>query len=371
MDARRQRARREWGVAALLLLATFASTWLAYGFFWSDGAPWASARAAGEAAQYAVGIVAILVAHEAGHYVVGRRHAVEQSPPWFLPVPLAFGTMGAIIRMRRAPGSRTALAEMAAGGPLAGFVVAVAVLGIGLGQTVAVPAPEWVTEWPPPPPPPAPDWLVAVDAALGAAFGAVERAAAQPGWGWLGALVPALPAEPTQTLLILANPPLMDWLGVLLLGAAPGRYDTLGPLALAGWAGCFLTAMNLLPIGQLDGGHIVNALWPAQARRVSVAAAALVLVLGALYWPGWAVWVFVMWAVGAWRSVPLPAEPPPGRRAWGAALACAAAFGACFMPSPIEQESRALREMVIRRPDGSAVTPGEVEAWLQAAQGQP
>lgn len=371
MDARRRQARREWSVAALLLLATFASTWLTYGFFWSDGAPWASARAAGEAAQYATGILAILGAHEAGHYLVGRRHAVEQSPPWFLPVPLAFGTMGAIIRMRRPPGSRTALAEMAAGGPLAGFAVSVVVLALGLGQTVAVEAPAWTTEWPPPPPPPTPEWVMAVDAVLGAAIGAVERAAAAPGWGWLGVLVPELPAEPAQTLLILANPPLMDGLGVLILGAAPGRYDTLGPLALAGWAGCFLTAMNLLPIGQLDGGHIANALWPAQARRISVVTAAVVLVLGALYWPGWAVWIFVMWAVGAWRSVRLPAEPPPRGRAWAAALGCAVAFGACFMPAPIEQESLPLRQMQIRRPDGTAVTPDEVEAWLQAARGQP
>ncbi len=356
-----------------LFCATLVSSWLVYGWFWGGGSVLDDPEVAVDGALYAGGLMAILLAHESGHYVVARRHGMDQSLPYFIPFPLAFGTLGAIIRLRVLPRSRTALLEMGAAGPIAGFVVAVFVMALGMPGTIEHAAPELVTPWPPPVVTEVPDGigyaiLVAIDGALIAAIDALRGLAAVPGLGWLGdAIDAAFPAvEPgSQVLMILANPPLMDLLGELILGAAPGRYASIHPLALAGWAGCFLTGMNLLPIGQLDGGHITNALWPGAARTVS-RLGLLVVLVGGIGWMGWAIWGLLLWKMGAWRSLPVPDDPPPSRRARaiaGVALGC---FLLCFMPVPLEQDTVHLRDLDLRTPDGRVVTDQEVEDWLES-----
>ena len=362
---------REWATSVGLFFATLVSAWFVYGWFWGGGSVLNDPALAWDGALYAGGLMAILLAHESGHYVVARRHGMDQTLPYFIPFPLAFGTLGAIIRLRALPRSRTALLEMGAAGPLAGFVVAVLVMALGMPGTVEQATPELVTPWPPPISEPDSglfiDLLLALDGALGALIDAVRGLSALPGLGWIASAMDGAfpPAEPgMQVLMILANPPLMDLLGEVILGQPPGRYASIHPLALAGWAGCFLTAMNLLPIGQLDGGHITNALAPKLARRLSRAGLWVAVGAGVL-WLGWTIWGLLLWKMGAWRSLPVPESEPPSRRARVIALAALACFGLCFMPVPFEQDTLRLTDLRLLTPDGREVSKAEVEGWIQ------
>jgi membrane-associated protease RseP (regulator of RpoE activity) len=292
--------------------------------------------------KFAGGLMAILLAHEMAHFVVARAHGFRLSLPYFIPFPAAFGTFGAIIRLKSLPRSRNALLEMGAAGPLAGFLLAVLAIGFGLPGTVELAAPEVVMSWPPQlPDPTEPGRLARVLAAV--------LPVADPG---------------TVPLMILANPPIMDWMGTWILGAPPGRYASLDPLAMAGWVGCLLTAINLVPIGQLDGGHVTGALWPAWALRLSRGFLLLAL-LGGILWTGWAFWAVLLVLMGAHQSLPVPAHPPLSRRARWVAVATALSFLCCFMPTPIEVEEFPVQALHIVTPEGKPVPAAEVEAWVQ------
>jgi len=329
---------------------TCVSVHWTYGTTWAGGeglAPFTDPALAARAAQFAAGLMSILLAHELGHWIMARRHGVHQGLPLFLPFPLAFGTLGAIIRLRSLPPHRSALIEIGAAGPLAGFVVAVGVMALGLPGTVDAGAPVVELPWPLPPVPPA----------------------APSDWDWLAELLGASSVQEGLSMMIMANPPLMDLLGIALLGAPPGRYAELGPLALAGWAGCFLTAMNLLPVGQLDGGHVTNGLAPRWARGLSRAAVALVVVLGLFGWTGWVVWSALLLVMGATSSLPVRDTPKPTRRAAVVAGLAALTFALCWMAEPIEMETVPWFNVRVRTPTGEDVDPAEVQAW--AAGGGP
>jgi membrane-associated protease RseP (regulator of RpoE activity) len=152
--------------------------------------------------------------------------------------------------------------------------------------------------------------------------------------GWVS---PPLP-EGHLPVIIFHNPPIMDWLGSLLNGSPPGRFDVLSPLALAGWVGCFLTALNLLPVGQLDGGHVFNALAPRHARRVS-RGFLLLLLFGGVLWGGWVFWAVLLWMMGAWEGLDVPHSPHLTRRARMVGAATFLLFLITFMPRPLEMDS--------------------------------
>ncbi len=165
---------------------------------------------------FAVPLMSILLCHELGHYFAARYHRVPASLPFFIPVPLIspFGTMGAVIGMRGRIRSRDALLDIGASGPLAGLVVALPVLIYGLA-TSKIEAPS--------------------------------EHAVQEG----------------QSLLYLL-------LKRVVLGPIPVDHDVmLNPMAFAGWSGLFVTALNLLPVGQLDGGHVAYALLGPRQNRVA------------------------------------------------------------------------------------------------------
>lgn len=338
----------------MLFALTFLSVFASHGWYWGGGDPFGDPDAAWDAFQFAVGLLGILGAHEAGHYVVARRHGMDQTLPFFLPFPMAFGTLGAIIRLRTPPRDRSALLEMGAAGPLAGFAVALVVLALGLPGTEAHAVPELVMAWPPPAPEAPGPVLMAVVGVLEVIFSVVPEA-------WLPE------TEPGLTLTIMANPPIMDVVGQVVLGRFPGRYDELTPLGLAGWAGCFLTAMNLLPIGQLDGGHVLRAVAPGLAERIAKPLLLAVGIFGVFTWPGWTVWAILLWFMGAWRGLPARALDAPSTRARVVAGATAVTFLACFMPRPIEQETVPYGDLVVRTPDGERVEAEELEAVLSGA----
>lgn len=175
-------------------------------FWWAMGKGWI----------FAVPLLAILLCHEFGHYLMARKHRVPASLPMFIPFPNLFGTMGAVISMRGRIRTRDALVDIGAGGPLAGLAVAVPVITLGL------------------------------------ALSNIEPMA-----GRTGILVEG------DSLLYLA-------LKRIVCGPIPAGHDVwLHPVAFAGWAGFFVTMLNLLPIGQLDGGHVAYALFGERQDRWS------------------------------------------------------------------------------------------------------
>ncbi|MEQ1505057.1 MAG: site-2 protease family protein, partial [Myxococcota bacterium] len=201
-----------------------------------------------DAVVFCVALLAILGAHELGHHVVGRRHGLRLSLPVFLPAPFFVGTLGALIQVRDRPRSRTALLEMGAAGPLAGFAV------------------------------------ITVLVALHLAFGA-----------------PDATGEP------LARPLVWQAIGWATTGGAP-PLSTADPVGYAAWVGCLVTAMNLLPIGTLDGGHVLAAVDPRRSRWVGWIATGGLVALG-IAWPPWWAWAAAT-RILAWRAPAAPVGVP-------------------------------------------------------------
>lgn len=272
---------RERGRSVALFVATLAS------MYWSQGgrAAFLDLDVALNAAAYTAALMSILLTHELAHYAVALRHGFRLSLPYFIPLPFGFGTLGAVIQLRSLPRNRTALLEMGVAGPLAGAVVAFIMLAIGLHYTG-----------------------------------------------------PDISLEPGASYLIFADPWVVKLLGTAVAGAPPGRYAELHPVALAGWVGCLLTSINLLPLGQADGGHVMGALVPRWARRISWAVIAAMLLAGVLVWVGWAVWAGVLLIMGAWRNLAVPQLPLLTQRARWLALLALLVLILTFMPRPIEIE---------------------------------
>lgn len=232
---------------------------------------------------FAAALLAILLVHESGHYLMCLRHGVDASLPYFLPAPPFFilGTFGAFIRIRSRFPDRRALFDIGAAGPWAGFVVALGVTVLGLAWSTVVGTP------------------------------------------------------PERGILELGDSLLTTWLTHLVLGAEPGNV-VLHPVAFAGWVGLFVTSLNLLPAGQLDGGHVLYA---AAGRRTQVLPAVLLAFLLWLGWSGQPVWVF--WG-GVIAVMMLLGHPPTDHdhAPLGAArtlgtLATLALFVLTFVPEPL------------------------------------
>jgi len=226
-------------------------------------------------------LLAILVTHELGHFILSRIHRVPASLPLFIPGPPHFiGTFGAIIRMRGPILSRKALFDIGVAGPIAGFVVAVAALVIGLRLSQVVQADN--------------------------AFG-----------------------------LHLGEPLLLQFISWLVLGPLPEGADVvLHPVGFAAWFGLFVTSLNLIPIGQLDGGHVAYALWGQRQRTIALAMLPILLVLGFLGWPGWFLWAGMAGLIGLAHPPVLDPEAALGRtRIWVGWFALAI-FAVTFAPIP-------------------------------------
>jgi len=256
-------ARPNWALHGLLFLATVATT------------TWAGALHAGvnllrEPGRFAVGLpyslalLVILGAHELGHYFTARAHRIRVTPPFFIPVPFALGTFGAFIRIKSLSPDRRALFDVAVAGPLAGLIFAIPALLVGLRWSQVVPG----------------------DATAGLAYSGVS----------LGSSV------------------LLAFLAKVSLGAsvAEGSHLLLHPLAFAGWLGLIVTALNLLPIGQLDGGHISHALFGSRhARTISIVALVCLFLLALFVWPGLMFWAFVVFFIAGTRDAPAENDLSP------------------------------------------------------------
>lgn len=232
-----------------------------------------------------LGLVSILLAHEMGHYLTSRRYGIDASLPYFIPFPFPFhlvGTFGAFIRIRSPFPDRRALFDVGIAGPLAGFAAALPVLVLGVLEAHLVPArdgPEYIR---------------------------------------------------------LGLPLLMQWATDAVHGPRePGTMLLLGPLGLAAWFGLFLTALNLIPVGQLDGGHVTYALFGRRAHLVS-RAGLLASVLLVAHRPSWLVWSVLLLLL-ARRGHPPTMDDLSGLGRGRRALAVVGAvvFALCFTPSPV------------------------------------
>lgn len=244
-------------------------------------------------------LMLILLAHEMGHYLYCRKYGVSATLPFFIPAPTLIGTLGAFIRIRSPIRSRTALFDIGIAGPIAGFLVAIVVLVVSLGLSRPMPAGM----------PPA-------DLEIG--FPKIfEFAQSLLAWAGVGH-------------------------GVL---RSPLSHILLHPTAIAAWVGMFATALNLLPGGQLDGGHIVFSLAPRAYKFVSRLTLLILLPMAYYMWTGWFVWAILL-QLSSFRH-PQVAEWPrvSGTRAWLAGFALVmlaltltpAPFGHASVPEVVRQ----------------------------------
>ena len=286
---------RVW-LHVLMFVLTVASTTLAgaehYAGFLADFSsggrlPLPAAALLVRGLWYSVTILAILGCHELGHYFACRYYDVDASLPFFIPVPfLLTGTMGAFIRIREPIPSKRMLFDIGIAGPIAGFVVAVPALFLGLAMSHVVRIP--------------PD---------------------------------------TPNMLELGEPLLFKFASWLLWGAQPDGYSlNMHPVAFAAWFGMLATALNLFPIGQLDGGHISYAVLGPRSTFVTFAmmAVAVALCYFSTSWIVWTVLIVVMLAMFGPRHPRVFDEHVPlGRTRLLLALFAVVMFILCFTAAPI------------------------------------
>ncbi len=219
---------------------------------------------------YSLGLLAILGVHELGHYFMARRHGINVTPPFFIPLPFALGTFGAFIQMRSPSETRRALFDVAVAGPLAGLVIAIPALLIGLRSSAILP----------------PDVIQAPGFAGGTSAGS--------------SILFALLAK-------------------LSLGDALefGHVLRLSPLAFAGWLGIFITGLNLLPIGALDGGHAARSMFGSRVGgTISTIAVWSLFLLALFVWPALMLWALIAFFLAGAGTPPLNDLTPitSGRR---------------------------------------------------------
>jgi membrane-associated protease RseP (regulator of RpoE activity) len=258
MPYRPIRRRRVW-LPAALFVATCLSTLLAgsrdvlLGFDWAtQGLAAGLGHALVQGLLYAVPLMTILIFHEMGHFLQARRYGVPASYPYFIPMPVSpIGTFGAVIAMGARMGHRRALFDIGITGPLAGLVPTLVFCVVGLQLSE---------------------------------IGPVVR----------------VPGEP-----ILGAPPLFAYIADQMLGPrGPGEAVHLHPMAFAGWVGLLITSINLFPVGQLDGGHVLYALLRERAHRV--ASLLMLAAIAAVIYYGLWIWTLML----ALLMMMGPAHPP-------------------------------------------------------------
>lgn len=258
--------RRSLAIAALLFLLTLISTLVvgasfavSYalgqspdidGFFTMYGTLLAHPRFLLAGVPFAFTLLGILLAHELGHYFACRYYGISASYPYFIPAPTLIGTLGAFIRIRSPIYNRKALFDVGIAGPVVGFLFAIPALAVAIAYSRVIPLSQ---------------------------------------------------AHPS---VVFGNPLALRVLLALLRPGVPPSDLLLHPVGRAAWVGLFATALNLLPGGQLDGGHILYAVASKYHRRVTLGVALLLIPLGYMFWAGWYLWAALLLGLG-FRHPPL------------------------------------------------------------------
>ena len=231
---------------------------------------------------FSVTLLLILLFHEFSHYLASKKHRIEASLPYFIPATTLFGTFGAVIKMKSPITTKNALIDIGASGPIAGFIISVVATIIGLS------------------------------------------------------LSRIMPVHDTVNMISLGDSLLFKGLTRAILGAVPDNQDVyLHPVALAGWIGFFVTSLNLIPVGQLDGGHILYALLGDKHAVISKLLVGIMFIMGLVLWDGWIIWGVLLIILG-FRHPPIvysevPLDPKRKIVGWIAL----AIFVLTFTPVPI------------------------------------
>jgi membrane-associated protease RseP (regulator of RpoE activity) len=280
---------------SILLIATIFTVTIA-GYIW-----WAGGDVV-NSLLFTVGLMGILGGHELGHALVARKNSVDATLPFFLPVPpfFAFGTLGAVIFMNSPIPNRRSLFDIGIAGPLTGFVLSLPVLIIGISLSSYVP------------------------------------------------FDPTHVGIPFQ----LGTPILFNIFAFFILGTPQSNYVIAAhPIAIAGWAGLFVTSLNLLPMGQLDGGHVVRAVFPRSFKKAYKWVFYILFLIGnlgimaeisgltnllRLFWPGWLFWaVLVYFMTRLEHPGPLDDVSTLDKRRKLASVAVLFVFIVSFIPVPV------------------------------------
>lgn len=231
----------------ILFLLTFITTLIA-GAFLNGVNPLEEPERIYLGLPFSTTLLLILLTHELSHYFMSRRHNVSVTLPYFIPAPSLIGTFGAIIKMKPPIYDRRALIDIGSAGPIGGFIVAVIATVIGLSLSEVKPMEE---------------------------FKGMEGG------------------------LSLGGSILFNLLTRVVLDIEIDDYNViLHPVAFAGWIGLLVTSLNLLPIGQLDGGHISYALFVEKHETIAKFTIPALILLGILFWQGWLLWAVLMLVIG-------------------------------------------------------------------------
>lgn len=242
---------------------------------------------------YSITIMLILLGHEMGHYFMSRRHGMRATLPFFLPFPFSpFGTFGAVIRMEGPLSSRKAIFDTGVAGPLTSLVLSIPAIAIGLKFSILIPA-----------------------------------------------------SQIKEGTIRLADPFLFSMIQRFVLGEVPENFDVmLHPIGYAGWVGLFVTALNLFPVGQLDGGHIAYALFGRRSRAIFLIAIAVMAFITIFYNPGWILMLILMVLFGFRHPTPLDDQTPiDGKRKMIGALMFLALL-LSFTPAPFPQFAEEIKK---------------------------
>lgn len=232
---------------------------------------------------YGFTIVFILLAHEMGHYWMSKKYGVLTTWPYFIPMPNIFGTMGAVISMESSMPNRKALFDIGIAGPIAGIVLATPAMMYGLSLSHFA----------------------------------------------------SIPTEGTQ--LVLGEPLLFQWMSQLILGPTPAGQDiVLHPVAFAAWAVLFVTCLNMIPLGQLDGGHVMYAIFDKHTHWIHYAIIVIFTYLGIQYHPIWIFFLVVTILVSFKHPPPQDTSQPIGIKRILLAIGLYLILALCFTPIPFE-----------------------------------
>lgn len=229
---------------------------------------------------FSFSLMGILLAHEFGHYLAAKRHGLNVTLPYFIPAPSIIGTFGAFIKMRSPVRDRRMLMDVGAAGPLVGVAVAIPLLIAGLRLSEVK--------------------LIQGEAGMN-----------------------------------LGSSLLLSLISRIVVGPLPEGYDiVIHPVGFAGWIGLLVTALNLLPVGQLDGGHVAYALFGEWQNRISKFVYGGLILLGIFGWQGWLVWAVLLWFLGIRHPVPTDWWVPLDRKRKIIGWVTVGVFILTFIPVP-------------------------------------
>jgi membrane-associated protease RseP (regulator of RpoE activity) len=274
-----QPRKNKYGINILLLFLTLLTTIFA-GALQEGVNPFQNPEHLYRGIPFSFALMSILLAHELGHYLSAKRHGLNVTLPYFIPAPPIIGTFGAFIKMRSPVRDRRMLMDVGAAGPLVGVMVAIPLLVLGLRLS--------------------------------------EMKLIQG-----------------ETGMNLGSSLILTLLSRIVIGPIPEGYDiVIHPVGFAGWIGLLVTSLNLLPIGQLDGGHVAYALLGEWQNRISKVVYGVLILLGIFGWQGWLVWAVLLWFMGIRHPMPVdwwvPLDPKRKIIGW----ITVAIFILTFIPVP-------------------------------------